>query len=72
MRDGIRDLSLNRFGYSVWAREVNPNWSIVVTFLVVFAGGLVAVGWLIRTMLKAEGEHRGYAKGREEESNHAA
>ncbi len=72
VRDGIRDLSLSRFGYSVWAREVNPNWSIVAAFLVVFAGGLVAVGWLIRTMLKAEGEHRGYAKGQEGESNNAA
>jgi hypothetical protein len=53
-RDGIRDLTLNQFGYNVWDRAVSANWSVVILFLIVFVAGLVSVGWLVSVVLRAK------------------
>jgi hypothetical protein len=45
-RDGVRDLTLLAKGYNVWDRAVETNWWVVGLFLILFVGGLGAVGWL--------------------------
>ncbi|MBD3174107.1 MAG: hypothetical protein GF320_02920 [Armatimonadia bacterium] len=72
LRDGIRDKSLEAYGFSVWAREISVNWSVVGLFLVLLVGGLVAVGWLLKVMLQAEGEYEGYVGGEELPGSDAA
>jgi hypothetical protein len=52
-RDGIRDQTLLRKGFDVWAQAVVTNWSVVVLFLVVFVAGLAAVAWLISVVARA-------------------
>lgn len=63
VRDGIRDLALKLAGFDVWAQPVATNWPVVITFLIVFAAGLGAVGWLMsvaasaRPLEGAKGSH---------------
>lgn len=53
-RDGIRDLTLGLSKFDVWDRRVTTNWSVVVTFLVLFVLGLAVIGWLISVMVRAK------------------
>lgn len=71
LRDGIRDTSLDAFGYRVGGLRVYTNWSVVGLFVGVLLVGLVSVWWLVRVMLRAEGEHRGHGGGTGRESGAA-
>jgi len=53
-RDGIRDLTLLSKGFDVWKRVEVSNWYIISAFLVLFVLALVAMGWLISIMAKAQ------------------
>ncbi len=53
VRDGIRDLTLLEKGFDVWDRKEVTNWGVVVLFLLLFAGGLAVVGWLLSVMKRA-------------------
>lgn len=61
VRDGIRDLSLLQFGYDVWGREVNTNWSIVILFLVLFVAAAGLVAWMAAVTARAKGVDETYA-----------
>jgi hypothetical protein len=52
-RDGVRDLTLLAKGYNVWDRAVVTNWWVVGIFLIIFVGGLGAVGWLVSVTARA-------------------
>jgi hypothetical protein len=52
-RDGVRDLTLLAKGYNVWDRAVETNWWVVGIFLIIFVGGLGAVGWLVSVTARA-------------------
>jgi hypothetical protein len=52
-RDGVRDLTLLSKGYNVWDRAVETNWWVVGIFLIIFVGGLAAVGWLASVAARA-------------------
>ena len=52
-RDGVRDLTLLAKGYDVWDRAVETNWWVVGLFLIVFVGGLGAIGWLVSVEARA-------------------
>jgi len=60
-RDGVRDLTLLSKGYDVWNRVVVTNWSVVGLFLVLFVGGLGALGWLISVVARASKTMEGAA-----------
>jgi len=40
-------------GYDVWDRAVETNWWVVGLFLIVFVGGLGAIGWLVSVEARA-------------------
>lgn len=61
VRDGIRDLSLMQFGYDVWTREVNTNWSIIILFLVLFVAAAGLVAWMAAVTARAKGVDETYA-----------
>ena len=52
-RDAVRDLTLLNKGLDVWNRVVVTNWSVVGLFLVLFVGGLGALGWLVSVVARA-------------------
>lgn len=52
-RDGIRDMTLLSQHFDVWQRVVVTNWSVVLLFLILFVGGLGAIGWLISVVARA-------------------
>lgn len=60
-RDGVRDLTLLSKGYDVWDRVVVTNWSVVGLFLVLFVGGLGALGWLVSVVARASKTMEGAA-----------
>ena len=53
-RDAVRDVTLLNKGLDVWNRVVVTNWSVVGLFLVLFVGGLGALGWLVSVVARAE------------------
>ncbi len=61
IRGGIRDVTLLAHGYNVWDREVASNWIVVGAFLLLFVGGLAAVGWLVSVMAQAKPLEEKYA-----------
>lgn len=61
VRDGIRDLTLIQFGYDVWTREVNTNWSVVILFLVLFVAAAGLVAWMAAVTARAKGVDETYA-----------
>jgi hypothetical protein len=52
VRDGIRDVTLMAKGFNVWERQVVSNWPVVILFLVLFAAGLAAIGWMMKVATK--------------------
>lgn len=54
VRDGIRDLTLAGKGFDVWNRQADPNWTIVILFLVLFVAGLAGMAWLTAILLRAK------------------
>lgn len=54
VRDGIRDLTLLSKGYDVWQQTVVTNWSVVISFLLVFGLGIATLVWLISVMMRAK------------------
>jgi hypothetical protein len=60
-RDGVRDLTLMSKGFNVWDRVVVTNWSVVGLFLVLFVAALVAIGWLVSVMARAQKTMEGAA-----------
>jgi hypothetical protein len=61
-RDAVRDLTLLDKGFDVWNRVVATNWWVVGLFLILFAGGLGVVGWLISVMARAQKPMEGAAQ----------
>lgn len=53
VRDGVRDFILLSKGFDVNAATVYPNWSVLVTFLVLFVMMLGIIFWLLQVMRKA-------------------
>jgi len=53
-RDGLRDATLAAKGFDVWQLPVETNWGVVIIFLVLFVGGLGAIGWLISVVARAK------------------
>ena len=54
VRDGIRDLTLLIKGFDVWSQPVVANWSVVILFLILFVGGLVVIGWMVRVAFQSK------------------
>jgi hypothetical protein len=61
IRDGIRDLTLLAKGFNVWEQPVVSNWSVVILFLILFAAGLAAIGWMMKVALQTKGEKQSHA-----------
>jgi hypothetical protein len=61
IRDGIRDLTLLAKGFNVWEQPVVSNWSVVILFLILFAAGLAAIGWMMKVALQTRGEKQSHA-----------
>jgi hypothetical protein len=61
IRDGIRDLTLAANGFNVWEQPVVSNWSVVILFLVLFAAGLAAIGWMMKVALQTKGAKQSHA-----------
>lgn len=61
VRDGIRDLTLLAKGFNVWEQPVVSNWSVVILFLVLFAAGLAAIGWMMKVALQTKGVKQSHA-----------
>jgi hypothetical protein len=61
VRDGIRDLTLLAKGFNVWEQPVVSNWSVVILFLVLFAAGLAAIGWMMKVALQTRGVKQSHA-----------
>jgi len=61
VRDGIRDLSSAAKGFNVWEQPVVSNWPVVILFLVLFAAGLAAIGWMMRVALQTKGVKQSHA-----------
>ena len=60
-RDAIRDVSLGRFGYSVWDRQVVTNWSAVIAFLVMFLVAVATLVWLVKVAAGSKQGEQTYA-----------
>ncbi|MCA8939164.1 MAG: hypothetical protein KDB07_05135 [Planctomycetes bacterium] len=65
-RDAIRDVTLKLAGFDVWDRVENPNWSVLIAFLLLLVIGLGVIGWLVLVVAKAKPEEleAQHAKGR--------
>jgi hypothetical protein len=61
VRDGIRDVTLMAKGFNVWEQPVVSNWPVVILFLVLFAAGLAAIGWMMKVALQTKGEKQIHA-----------
>jgi len=61
VRDGIRDVTLMAKGFNVWEQTVVSNWPVVILFLVLFAAGLAAIGWMMKVALQTKGEKQSHA-----------
>jgi len=53
VRGGIRDLTLLGYGFDVWDRRVEANWTVVAVFLALFVCGLLVVAWLGAVVARA-------------------
>jgi hypothetical protein len=61
IRDGIRDVTLLAKGFDVWEQPVVSNWPVVILFLVLFATGLAAIGWMMKVVLQTKGAKQSHA-----------
>lgn len=53
-RDGIRDLTLRHWHFSVWYRIEVANWWVLGLFFLVFVASLGVIGWLLMVMRQAK------------------
>ena len=53
-RDGIRDTTLVRKGFNLWAQPLEVNLQILIIFAAILVVGVILVGWLIAVMARAK------------------
>jgi len=56
IRSWVRDLEIGGVA-GLDAAPVDTQWSVLLLFLILFIGGIITVGWMIRRWM-LEGEHR--------------
>ena len=61
LRDVVRDITLARAGFDVWASPVNTNWLVVGLFLGLFVIGAVFLVWVLTVVRRAKPSEEKYA-----------
>jgi hypothetical protein len=60
LRDSVRDITLSRAGFDVWASPVNTNWLVVGLFLGLFVIGLALLAWVLIVLRGAKAVEEDY------------
>lgn len=61
LRDCVRDITLAKAGFDVWASPVNTNWLVVGLFLGLFVIGAAFLGWVLTVVRRAKPSEENYA-----------